>query len=348
MKAPAWITCGIAAVACVTALNAAGPAKKPQAAAVATVSGEAITEDELNALTASRLMRVRTEEYSIRRGSLDEIIAERLLRNEAARRHVTVDELLKAEVESKVTIPAPADLETFYDGVKERFSGMPKEDALKQIVEGMRRQQTAKKKSELVHALRAASRVKVLIDPPRAVVRAEGPSTGAASAPVTIVEFSDFECPFCSRAAETLRKVRQTYGDKVHLVFRDFPLPSHRGAVKAAEAAHCAGEQGKFWEMHDRLYAKGGPQPEAELHKAAADVGLNREVFDTCLASGKFAASLKTSQEEGSRAGVTSTPTFFVNGRMLVGAAPFDAFSAVIDEELERAAESAPVTAGSH
>jgi len=169
-------------------------------------------------------------------------------------------------------------------------------------------------------------------------VKAEGPARGSAAAPITIVEFSDFECPFCSRAEETLRKVRDVYGDRVRLVFRDYPLPSHRGAPKAAEAAHCADEQGKFWEMHDRLFSKNGAQQtETELRKAAADVGLDEVAFSRCFASGKYASIWKSSQEEGARAGVGSTPTFFLNGRMIIGAASFEMFATVIDEELERA-----------
>jgi protein-disulfide isomerase len=342
-----WLKGAVAAFACLlTATAALAGDKTPVAAhAVAVVAGDPVTEDELNAAIGNKLMRVKTEEYNARRAALDEIIANRLLHNEATRRHQTVDELLHAEVDSKVSVPASADLETFYDGVKDRFPGVSKDDALKSIAEGMRRQQSARKKAEFVQKLRVASGVKVLLDPPRAEVKAEGPSRGMANAPVTIVEFSDFECPFCSRAVDTIRKVRETYGDKVRIVFRDFPLASHRAAPRAAEAARCADEQEKFWEMHDHLFAKGGVVgPDVELRKAATEAGLNIDAFNTCLASGKYAGAWKASQEDGFRAGVASTPTFFVNGRMIVGAAAYETFAAAIDEELERVAAPSSTT----
>jgi protein-disulfide isomerase len=339
MKTHLWLTaCAAAVTFLVVTTPAAAAEKKASAGNVAVVAGQPVTAEELNAAVGNRLMRVRTEEYNIRRGSLEEIVAARLLRDEAARRKITIEELLRTEVEAKVTVPSPDDLESFYEGVKERFPGASRDEALQQIADGMRRQQASRKKAELVQRLRAAAHVSVLLDPPRSDVKAEGPVRGSATAPITIVEFSDFECPFCSRAEETLRKVRDVYGDRVRLVFRDYPLPSHRGSPKAAEAAHCADEQGKFWEMHDRLFSKNGvQQTETELRKAAADVGLDEVAFSRCFASGKYASTWKSSQEEGLRAGVGSTPTFFLNGRMIIGAAPFESFATVIDEELEHA-----------
>ncbi len=343
-----WMTGAAAGVACLLATTPAiaGDKKPVPARDVAVVAGEAVTEDELNAAIGNKLMRVKTEEYNARRASLEEIIANRLLRNEAAKRHGTVDELLNAEVDAKVSVPAAADLESFYDGVKERFPGVSKDEALKSIADGMRRQQFAKKKTEFVQKLRRASGVKVFLEPPRVEVKAEGPSRGSASAPVTIVEFSDFECPFCSHSVDTIHKLRETYGDKVRVVFRDFPLASHRGAPRAAEAARCADEQEKFWEMHDRLFAKGGSVgPDAELRKAATEAGLNVEAFNACLASGKYTGAWKASQEDGFRAGVMSTPTFFVNGRMIIGAVAYEMFVTVIDEELERSGVPSGTTA---
>ena len=154
------------------------------------------------------------------------------------------------------------------------------------------------------------------------------------------VEFSDFECPFCGHAVETLQQVEKSYGDKVRIVFRDYPLFSHRTAKRAAEAAHCADEQGKFWEMHDRLFSKGGPLSDGDLHRFASQAGVDQQKFDACLTSGKYKEAWKPSQDEGNRVGVTSTPSFFINGRLIVGAAGIDTFSKVIDEELASAAQS--------
>ena len=203
-----------------------------------------------------------------------------------------------------------------------------------EIADAMRRKRIAVRRTEFIKELRAAAGVHVNLQPPRVQVEAAGPSRGSASAPVTIVEFSDFECPFCGRAVETLQQIEKTYGDRVRIVFRDYPLIMHRTAKRAAEAAHCADEQGKFWPMHDRLFSKGGPITDADIARFAQQAKLDQNAFETCLGSGKYKEAWKPSQDEGTRVGVTSTPSFFINGRMIVGAPPYEAFARIIDEEL--------------
>lgn len=304
---------------------------------VAVIGKERISQEELDRAVGNRLMRIRTEEYNIRKTALDDLIAERLLKREADRRHITVEELLKTEVGGKITIPTPEEVEPFYEGTKEKFGGT-KEEAIRQIIDGMRRQRIAARTAEYVKSLRDAAGVRVLIEPPRADVRVAGEARGDQNAPVTIVEFSDFECPFCSRATETVRKLEEKYGHDVRRVYVDYPLAIHRSAPRAAEAAHCAGEQGKFWELHDSFFSrKPGPVADNDIRKAATDAGLDLQAFNACLESGKFAQTWKAGQEEGARLGVASTPTFFVNGRMIVGAAPLERFTDVIEDELARA-----------
>jgi len=317
--------------------------EKPRPAAA--VGDAVITDDDLNRAIGNRLLKIRTEEYNIRRNVLETLIEERLLAAEAARRHITLDELVKSEVEARVAAPDLSEIEPFYEASKQRFGSLTPEEAMEQIAQNMRAQSIAKRRTEFVASLRSAAAVKVLLEPPRAAVQATGPSRGSADAAVTIVEFSDFECPFCSRAVATIKKVEETYGDKVRIFYRDFPLESHRGAVHAAEAAHCAGEQEQFWPMHDKLYSKQGGVSDADIRKYAGDLGLDAEQFNTCLQSGKFTATWKASQAEGTRVGVVSTPTFFVNGRMVPGAAPFEHFARIIDEELARADTRQVITA---
>ena len=211
-----------------------------------------------------------------------------------------------------------------------------------EIADAMRRRRIAVRRTDFIKELRAAAGVHVNLQPPRVQVEATGPSRGSASAPVTIVEFSDFECPFCGRAVETLQQVEKTYGDRVRIVFRDYPLIMHRTAKRAAEAAHCADEQGKFWAMHDRLFSKGGPITDADIARFAQQAKLDQNAFETCLGSGKYKEAWKPSQDEGTRVGVTSTPSFFINGRMIVGAPPYEAFARIIDEELASTAPSKP------
>ena len=127
-----------------------------------------------------------------------------------------------------------------------------------------------------------------------------------------------------------------TYGDKVRLVFKDFPLPNHGHALKAAEAAHCAGEQGKYWEMHDRLFANQQALDVPSMKASAKALGLDEAKFNQCLDSGKYADPISADMKQGNQLGVGSTPTVFINGRAVVGAQPFEVFQAVIDEELAR------------
>jgi protein-disulfide isomerase len=168
------------------------------------------------------------------------------------------------------------------------------------------------------------------------------PVKGGDKAPVTIVEFSDFHCPFCKQVVSTLAKLESQYGDKVKLAFRDFPIDSlHPGASQAHEAARCADEQGKFWAYHDKLFAsplKSSP----EIFKGfAKEVGLEPVAFETCLSRGKHQAAIKKDIDDEQRLGVAGTPAFFINGRLFTGAQPLEAFARVIDEELARTASAA-------
>ena len=163
------------------------------------------------------------------------------------------------------------------------------------------------------------------------------PTRGPATAPVTIVEFSDFECPFCGRLFPTLKAVENLYLGRVRIVYRQFPLRRiHPLAQKAAEASLCANEQGHFWEMHDSLFGDQEHLTVDALKARASKLKLDTGAFNTCLDSGKQVAAIDKDLGEGAKAGVTGTPTMFINGRMLVGAQPFAAIQAVIDDELQK------------
>jgi protein-disulfide isomerase len=176
-------------------------------------------------------------------------------------------------------------------------------------------------------------------EPPRVEVATDdAPTRGPRDAPVTIVEFSDFECPFCGRAAATVQQLLAHYGSKLRYVAFDFPLPIHPLAEKAAEAAACARAQGKYWEMHDRLFADQSKLSVADLKRTAASLGLDAQRFDACLDSGEQAAVWQAGLAEGKSVGVHATPAFFINGRLVLGAQPYQTFAQVIDDELARAA----------
>ncbi len=168
-------------------------------------------------------------------------------------------------------------------------------------------------------------------------IPADAPSHGPKHAKVTVVEFSDFQCPFCSRAVPVLTKIEETYGKDVRVVFRHQPLPMHDKAKLAAEASMAANEQGKFWQYHDKLFSNQGALDRASLEKYAQELGLNMEKFKSALDSGKFRSRVEADSTAGSALGASGTPTFFINGRQIVGAQPYESFQATIDEEIKRA-----------
>jgi protein-disulfide isomerase len=185
--------------------------------------------------------------------------------------------------------------------------------------------------------------------PPPSVAKkidiASAPVRGPKNAPVTIVEFSDFQCPFCGRAVPTLKAIKEQYGNKVKVAFKNQPLPMHPDARPAAAAAMAANEQGKFWEYHDKLFANQQALDRASLEKYAAEVGLNMPKFKAALDTNKFEQRITADATEATRAGVNGTPTFFINGRKLFGVQSVEAFKAIIDDELKKPANEPKKTA---
>lgn len=167
-------------------------------------------------------------------------------------------------------------------------------------------------------------------------VKSEGATKGPEDAKVTIIEFSDFQCPYCKKGKEVADEVLAYYGDKVRLMFKHFPLSFHQNAQKAAEAAECAGDQGKFWEMHDYMFNNQSKLAVNDLKTAAVDLGLVGSDFNNCLDSGKYEGKVKSDMSEGSGFGVSGTPAFFINDQMISGAQPLEKFKEVIDAELAK------------
>ena len=177
---------------------------------------------------------------------------------------------------------------------------------------------------------KAPSKVEVSVD--------DDAVRGSNDAPITIIEFSDFQCPFCEKFFnDTLPELEETYikTGKVKLVYRDFPLSFHENAQKAAEAAECAKKQGKFWEMHDKIFKNQESLSIDNLKQYAKDLELNSSNFDACLDSGEMESEVQKDFKDGQSYGVTGTPSFFINGIQLVGAQPFSAFEKIIEEELK-------------
>lgn len=333
----------VAVAGCSNTTTAARPTGENSSKVVASIGDEKITLADLDAEIKDDLAgldrQYRSQKSKLRETSLDALIAKRLMEAEAKRQGITEEELMKSVLEGKTEPVTEEELQAFYDqqAMQAAAQGMagnlPPFEQIKDRMEQFLNQQ---RQQELlvnyIDKLKADAKVVVSL----VEVEAVGPSRGPKDAPVTIVEFSDFECPYCSRANEALTKVEETYGDKVRIVFRDYPLPFHPNAKKAAEAGHCAAEQGKFWELHDKMFANQKALGVDELKGYAKDAGVDSAKFDACLDDGKMAEAVAKNQAAGEEAGVSGTPAFFINGKMLAGALPFEEFQKVIDSELVR------------
>ena len=307
---------------------------------LAEVDGVVITSEEVEKPLASQLTKLEEQIYNLKRQRLETLINDKLLAKEAAKRKLTAPALLDAEVTAKVGLVTEQEIEKFYQDNKAQIKG-EQSQVREQIRAFLQNQKLAAKREEFLRSLRAQAKVVINLNPPpiqRIDVSVQGaPFKGGEKAAVTIVEFSDFHCPFCRGVIPTLAQLESRYGEKIKLVFRDFPIENlHPGATKAHEAARCANEQGKFWPYHDKLFAS-PPSSSPEIFKGLAkEVGLDMIGFETCFDSGKYQAAVKKDIEEGNRLGVTGTPAFFINGRIVSGAQPLEAFARIIDDELSR------------
>jgi protein-disulfide isomerase len=267
------------------------------------------------------------------------MVARKLVEQKAKAEGLTPEALYKREVTDKIKQPSDAEMKAFYDEQAKKQPLPPYDQVKDRIVQYFQQQNQGEAQRQFLERLKKDMNYQSTLKPPRVQVAAEGPSRGASAAPVTIVEFSDFQCPYCSRAEKTVEEVMKAYDGKVRLVFRDYPLPFHAQAQKAAEAARCAGDQGKYWEMHGKLFANQAKLEPAALKDYAKELKLDQAKFEKCLDSGDKAKLVEADKKAGEQVGVTGTPAFFVNGVMLSGALPFDEFKAVIDQELAAVAK---------
>jgi protein-disulfide isomerase len=325
--------------ACTAKKPSSGASDMGAASKVATLEGSSVSLGEVDEAIKAQLSDLEEQKYQLRRQGLDRLINQRLVQAAAKKAGLSEDEFMKKEVESKVTPPSEDKITEFFNqNAAQLPPGSKMEDYKERIVSFMTRQQRESASQELFDRLRKEAKVEVTLKAPakpRVEVAAVGPVQGDAKAPVTIVEFSDFECPFCSRARDTIDSVVKAYPGKVKLVFRQFPLEFHQNARKAAEAALCAHEQNKFWEYHDTLFKSQKDLGVESLKNYAKSLSLDSAKFDACLDSGKHASTVQTDMEAGQKAGVSGTPAFFINGIMLSGAQPVEEFKRIIDEELK-------------
>jgi protein-disulfide isomerase len=321
-------------------LGSTYPQKAAHAATpAAQVGDEVVSLEEIQEALKNELQNLDRERFRLIDAKLAQMIADKLVAAEAKRRGVTVAELVKQEIDAKTAPVGNDEIEQFIAENRPRLASADEAGLKAKVLTYLREQKIAQRRTEYIRSLRAQAAVKVfLVDPTAVKVDASrGFTRGAENAQVSIVEFSDFQCPFCKAATTTMHHLMDQYAGKVRWVFRDFPIAGvHPLARKAHEAARCAAEQGKFWQYHDLLFARSPQLAPAELKQYARELKLDGEAFDRCIESGKYQSAVADDVQDGERLGINATPAFFINGRLLVGAQPAPVFQQMIDSELAK------------
>lgn len=307
----------------------------PVSPPVATVDGQAITDDDLAPYVQSQLRPLHDQEYQIKKKALDSLIGQKVLEAEAKKKGLTTEKLLEQEVDAKVPEPTDAEIGAVYAVQREQLN-KPLDEVKAQLQQTLKRAKTQQARQEYSAKLRDQAKIAVLLSPPRTQVSFDPARVrGNPKAKVMIVEFSDFQCPYCGQVEATLKSVLAKHQDTVALAFRDMPIIQiHPMAQGAAEASRCAGEQGKFWEYHDLLFGDQGGLDHNGLIAKAATLQLDAKQFQSCITSEKYKAQIQQDNQEGMRAGVSGTPGFFINGVFISGAQPEATFEKIIQEQL--------------
>lgn len=312
---------------------------------VATYDGAEVRLSELDEEARPHIIKAQLEVERARFGLLEKIIIDALAEKEAAAVGMEGEEWLKQEVEGRIEEVTEEEAKAFFDANPPR-GPQTFEQMKPRVMQHLSRQQQAEAYTALTKELKAKYNVKISLEPFRQEVSADDdPFKGPEDAPVTIVEFADFQCGYCARTRDTTNQILEAYPEQVKFVFRDSPIEKHPRALYMAQAANCARDQGKYWEMYDVLFDNMRDTKDEQLKAHAVTLELDAAAFDECYDSGKYAEEVESDMAAGKSVGVSGTPAFFVNGRMISGAQPFEAFVAVIDDELERAGIDVPEAA---
>lgn len=316
----------------------------PPTAVIATVGGVQVTAAKVGERLKPILYELRLNNYELAKEALDRTITDLLLIGEANKRNVGPEEIVRSEVTSKLRPPTEAEVAKFYTENKARING--ELNAVKnQLANYLQEQDQRRLEKAMADRLRQGANIKVLLTAPEVPTQSvsvdDDPARGNATAPVTIVEFTDFQCPSCAAMHPILEETLKTYGPKVRLVVRDFPLRGHANAFKAAEAANAAHAQGKFFEYTDLLFKRQNALDVPSLKKYASELGLDRARFDSELDKGIYSAEIRKDMTDGEVYGVGSTPTIFINGVMLRSLT-----TEALREAIDRALAAAPAKPG--
>ena len=326
----------------------AEPEKKPPGeGVVATVGDISLMEADLEEAAAESLEAVelrflqakaeyRKNRHQALKKALDQVIQGRLLAIEAEGKGISPEALFDQKVTSQLAIVTEAEVDAFYLKSKKRDPNIAsKEEVAERIRSYLQARNQQVRLREFYEDLAEKHEVEIYYEAPRVEIATKGfPALGPEDGPVTIVEFSDFQCPYCSKVVPSIHRIHEKYPNQVRVVFRQYPLPNHRHAQKAAEASLCAQDQGQFWEMHDSLFESQKNLGLDQVKSLASKLNLDHATFETCLESGVHADQIQADLRDGALAGVTGTPAIFINGKALGGAVPFEDLVKAVEAEL--------------
>jgi protein-disulfide isomerase len=309
---------------------------------VAQIGAEKITARDLEQEESAKLLQARNTYYQAQSKALEDLIEKKLIEQKAKSENLTVSQLIDRDIKSKVQDPTDDQMKVYYEGLG---TDQSYESVRDKILEKIRQVRADRIQSAYINKLRERTTVVVTLTPPTANVQLANANTlGSKTAPVMLVEFADYECPYCQKVAADIQKLQTDFGGKVAVTFKDFPLPMHAHAEKAAEAVRCAGKQGKYWEMHDQVFHSKQLDVD-QLKTQARALELDGAQFDQCVDSGETAAAVQQDRQEGVQLGLSGTPSFFINGHFFSGALDYSALKQIIDQQLAQPAKTAPVTA---
>ncbi|MEN3330338.1 MAG: hypothetical protein V7638_5145 [Acidobacteriota bacterium] len=323
-----WSTCLILLMAMLASAQTPGTV-------VATVNNIEITQKQVDDSVAVQIYPLQQQLYAIRKAALENLITTKILETEAAARHISIDDLRKQLTLGEVNVTR-AQVEDAYKQNASFFATMSPDEARERLRLDLENQARMKHYRTGLDALR--KKWTVTMNLPRPVFVSElddgaSPAKGATNPVVTIVEFSDFECPFCKQVQSVLRQIVESYGRTVRLVFKHLPLEGHRNSLPAARAAYCAAEQERFWPFHDAVFAAGNLSPPV-FEQIASELGLGLPKFQECVASERSRAAVVRDIEAARLLRIESTPSFVVNGKVIQGALSFADFQRVVEQEL--------------
>ncbi|HVO33624.1 MAG TPA: thioredoxin domain-containing protein [Elusimicrobiota bacterium] len=312
------------------------PARAGDSRAVAKIGDTTLTEKQMDDELGARLYEAENNLYQVKKGWIDSKAQDILFNQAAKAAGLSRRDWESREIDAKVSQPTMQEIQQFLQRYPPQAAAST--ETLHQVTEYLAGQKRSDRQNEVFNELQKQNPVKILVKKPEAphiqvTYAPDDPVKGSLKAPVTIVEFTDFQCPYCKKSQDTLHQVETNYADKVKLVARQYPLPFHNRAKPAAEAAMCAKEQGKYWEYREKLFDKQQLE-DADFTRYAQELGMNMPDFQKCLSDHRYAQRIDHDIADGQKFGVQGTPHFFVNGRPISGAQPYSVFQDAIDDEL--------------